>query len=147
NETGFQAAIESFNGRWQAKVWSRFQYAQQRAVRNQSRNYIAAVRQRNAPRIEAAPTRNVMPDHWKLNLQTTPRGKIIFLRRTNDKGQVAILKNPFTVDQHWVHRLVRAEIDLDNHRIQFYALRRRDPFDQPLLSQHEYQFPNKQFLE
>ena len=25
-ETGFQAAIESFNGRWQAKVWQRFHY-------------------------------------------------------------------------------------------------------------------------
>ena len=23
-ETGFQAAIESYNGRWQAKVWRRF---------------------------------------------------------------------------------------------------------------------------
>ncbi len=26
NETGFQAAIESFNGLWQAKVWQRFEH-------------------------------------------------------------------------------------------------------------------------
>src|SRR4029453_6505337 len=25
-ETGFQATIESFNGRWQAKVWARFHH-------------------------------------------------------------------------------------------------------------------------
>jgi len=26
-ESGFQAAIENFNGRWQAKVWARFRGA------------------------------------------------------------------------------------------------------------------------
>ena len=32
NETGFQASIESFNGLWQAKVWSRFEHGSHRRV-------------------------------------------------------------------------------------------------------------------
>jgi hypothetical protein len=36
-EPGFQAAIENFNGRWQAKVWSRFHYNSLAGLQAQSR--------------------------------------------------------------------------------------------------------------
>ena len=147
NETGFQATIESFNGRWQAKVWSRFHYSQLRTLRNRSHKYITASRQRNAARIEAAPARRKISKRWKLNLQATPRGRIIYLRRTNDKGHVNILGHSFCVDRYWVHRLVRAEVNLDTQSIQFFALRRREPNDQPLLNEAHYQLPNKLFRE
>lgn len=147
NETGFQATIESFNGRWQAKVWSRFQHSQIRSLRERSEKYIAASRERNAARIEAAPARRQIPKRWKLNLQATPRGRIVYLRRTNDRGYVNILGHPFSVDPYWVHRLIRAEVDLDNDAIKFFALRRRAPNDQSLLNEHHYQFPNRLFKE
>ena len=35
-ETGFQAAIESFNGLWQAKVWARFQHTSLEGLQAQS---------------------------------------------------------------------------------------------------------------
>lgn len=147
NETGFQASIESFNGRWQDKVWNRFEHARLLDLRRRSRRYITASQQRHATRIDAAPDRTPVPKAWQLNLQTKPRGKIIFLRRTNGSGSLEILGNPFVVDQHWVHRLVRAEVDLDQTFIQFFALRRRAPHDQPLLKQVHFQLPNKRFKE
>ena len=54
-ETGFQAAIEGFNGLWQAKVWARFQHPSLEALQAQSVRYVAGHRQRAAARIEAAP--------------------------------------------------------------------------------------------
>jgi hypothetical protein len=52
-EPGFQAAIESYNGRWQAKVWARFTHESLEGLQAQSARYVAASRLRAATRIEA----------------------------------------------------------------------------------------------
>jgi hypothetical protein len=132
-ETGFQAAIEGFNGRWQAKVWTRFHHESLPALQAQSARYIAAHRQRCAARIEAAPQRHPFPRGWRLDLQAAPQGQLVFLRRSNEGGEVQLLGRTFAVDSLWQHRLVRAEVDLLGQRIRFYRLRRRDPKQQPLL--------------
>lgn len=147
NETGFQAAIESFNGLWQAKVWQRFEHSGVSQLRQRSRQYLAALRQRRAVRISEAPARRPFPPRWKFDLQARLRGRILFIRRTTDMGQVTILGHSYSVARHWPHRLVRAEIDLDHDRIQFFALRRRLHDDQPLLKTVPYKFPQKHFLE
>ena len=146
-EHGFQAAIESFNGRWQAKVWSRFEHRSLRGLKTRSAKYITAARNRAAARIEAAPPRLPFPKHWRLNLQKRPEGKIIYLRRTNDKGHVSLLGHSFQVDRHWLHRLVRAEVDLNANQLRIFALRRRQPTDQPLLQEIPYTLPSKRFKE
>lgn len=146
-EHGFQAAIESFNGRWQAKVWSRFEHRSLRGLKTRSASYIAAARSRAAARIESAPSRRPFPKRWRLNLQQHPQGKIIYLRRTNDKGRISLLGHTFHVDRHWLHRLVRAEVDLNAHQLRIFALRRREPTDQPLLKQIPYTLPSKPFKE
>ncbi len=147
NETGFQAAIESFNGRWQAKVWSRFEHKTLRALQNRSVEYVAAARQRNAARIESAPQRRPFPKRWRLDLQKHPQGTIVYIRRTNDKGHVNLLGRRFCVDPHWLHRLVRAEVDMSAGTIRIHALRRRAPTEQPLLNQAPYELPKRKFTE
>ncbi len=147
NETGFQAAIESFNGRWQAKVWNRFNHHSLRVLKTRSARYLEADRQRRAERIQAAPPRRPFPKRWQLDLQRHPQGTIIYLRRTDAKGRVHLLGHYFTVDRHWLHRLTRAEVDLTDGKIRFYALRRREPTDQPLLRVAEYQLPKRPFNE
>ena len=52
-----------------------------------------------------------------------------------------------TVDRHWLHRLVRAEVNLDDNTIRFFALRRREPTDQPLLNKVPYTLPKRPFQE
>jgi transposase len=146
-EHGFQAAIESFNGRWQAKVWSRFEHRSLRGLKTRSAKYITAARKRGAARIESAPSRRRFPKRWRLDLQQHPRGKIIFMRRTNDKGRISLLGHTFAVDRHWLHRLVRAEVDLNANQLRFFALRRREPTDQPLLKEVAYTLPRKPFKE
>ncbi len=147
NETGFQAAIESLNGRWQTGVWSRFEHRVLRSLRSRSDKYVTAARQKVAARIEAAPSRRPFPKRWRLNLQKHPQGTLIYLRRTNDRGQAKLLGHQFPVDRHWVHRLVRAEVDLKAGKINFYALRRREPTEQPLLNTKAYELPKKPFRE
>jgi hypothetical protein len=147
HETGFQAAIEGFNGRWQAKVWARFQHESLPALQDRSGRYVAAVRQRLAARIEAAPPRRPFPKRWRLDLQALPRGRLVFLRRTTAGGAVELLGRCFVVDRLWPHRLVRAEVDVDARRIRFYALRRREPRQQPLLGETAYQLPRRKFTE
>lgn len=146
-EPGFQAAIESFNGRWQAKVWTRFQHASLPALRDQSDRYVAASRRRAALRIDAAPPRRPFPLPWHLDVQAQPAGLVIFIRRTSDAGTVDVLGHRLAVSQHWPHRLVRCEVDLDHERIRIYALRRRAPHDQPLLLELPYVLPRRRFRE
>lgn len=146
-ETGFQAAMESFNGRWQAKVWARFHHPSLPALQSQSARYVLAARQHGAARIEAAPARRPFPSGWRLNLQAQPRGRLVLLRRTTAAGEVEVLGRCFAVDPAWPQRLVRAEVDLDKGRIGFYALRRREPSHQPLLREVEYQLPRRKFTE
>jgi transposase-like protein len=144
-EPGFQAAIESLNGRWQAKVWHRFERVSLFELLEHSDRYIAAVRCRNALRIERAPTRCAMPADTVLDLQAQPCGTVIFIRRTDDRGVLSVLGHPFLIDPLWTHRLVRAEVNLDASVIRFFALRRRDPANQPLLTEHPYSLPRRRF--
>ena len=48
---------------------------------------------------------------------------------------------------HWVHRLVRAEVDLTAGTIRFYRLRRREPGDQPLIREVRHRIKHKPFCE
>ena len=70
----------------------------------------------------------------------TPKG-------TDDQGRASLLGHSFSVDRHWLHRLVRAEVDLDEKTIRFFALRRREPIDQPLLKSVPYALPSRSFKE
>ena len=90
-EPGFQAAIESFNGRWQAKVWHRFERISLFELLDHSDRYIAAARRRNVLRIDRAPARSPMPSTPVLDLQAHPSGTVIFIRRTDDHGVVSVL--------------------------------------------------------
>lgn len=146
-ETGFQAAIEHFNGYWQAKVWQRFHFNSRGHLQQQSARFIAALHKRRAVRIDNAPPRTPIPEHWHLDFQKLTAGRIIYLRRTNDAGAVSLLGHRFHVDRNWPHRLVRAEIDLAENRIAFYALRRRNPNWQPLLTTIEHRIPERPFKE
>ena len=144
-EHGFQNAIENLNGRWQAKVWSRFHHESLAALCARSERFVRAARVRRAARLTAAPPRPAIPPTWQLDLQTIPTGRLIFLRRTNDAGAVACLGHTFPVDSLWPHRLVRCEVNLDVGRMPFYRLRRRQPEDQPLICEHPYALPRRRF--
>jgi len=146
-ETGFQASIESYNGRWQAKVWNRFQHASRQDLTQRSDRFVAACRQRSASRIEAAPPRTPFPKRWKLDLAKPLAGTVIFLRRCDDKGHVSLLGHHYHVSDSWCHRLVRCHVDLSAGRIRIYQLRRREPHQQPLLKTIPYQTPTKPFSE
>ena len=146
-EHGFQADIENYNGRWQAKVWRRFRFATVAQVVRQSDRFVVACRQRSASRIEAAPPRRRFPADWRFNLQAPLRGKVIFLRRTSERGTIRLLGHTWPVSPTWCHRLVRVELDLTRGCIRIHGLRRRDPKAQPLLARHAYRVPRKRFQE
>ena len=137
-ETGFQAAVESYNGRWQEKVWARFHFDSLEQVQEQSDKYVRAYRSRIAERIKSAPERAAFPKDREPDFNAALTGKMIYIRRTNERGSVSILGHAFEVDPHWPHRLVRAVVDFDHYRISFYALRRKNPNKQPLLLQADY---------
>ncbi|MGH7957847.1 MAG: hypothetical protein ACREH8_12690 [Opitutaceae bacterium] len=146
-ETGFQADIESFNGRWQTGVWRRFRFADLPDVGRQSRKYVIASRRKSAGRIQDAPARRAFPDNWRFDLQAPLRGMLIFLRRTDERGHATLLGHTYMTSPDWCSRLVRAEVDLDHHQIRFYALRRREPNVHRYLSTHAYEPPRKSFQE
>jgi transposase len=144
-EHGLQNAIEGFNAPWQAKVWQRFTFASLAHLHRHSAQYVRAHRARHARDVEQAPARRPFPRGWRLNLDTPLAGRLIYLRRTDDVGCIRVLGHHITVDAHWVHRLVRCEVQFDCQRIQCFALRRRDPADQPLLTQVHYRRPERPF--
>jgi len=104
-------------------------------------------RQRSASRIEAAPRRRRFPANWRLNLQCPLRGTVIFIRRTNERGQVSVLGRDYATKPTWVRRLVRVEVDLTAGRLRIHGLRRRDPEHQPLLKTHRHKTPETRFHE
>jgi transposase len=142
-ETGFQAQVENFNGLWQEKVWQRFVFEDIPGLTAQSARYIHAKRARGAVRRDSAPARRPFPADWHLDLQATPSGHVIFIRRTSDAGHVRLLERTFLVDAHWPRRLVRCEVDLDDQRLRCYALRRQAPADQPLLADIPYRLKKR----
>jgi hypothetical protein len=146
-ESGFQAAVENFNGRWQAKVWARFHHASFAALHECSRRYIRAYRQRAATRIEAAPVRRPFPAAWRPDLQAHPVGMVIFIRRSSEAGTVSLLGRTFEVNPLWPHRLVRCDMNLAAQTIRFHALRRREPHYQAFLHEAPYTFPRRRFVE
>lgn len=131
-EHGFQNAIEGFNALWQSKVWQRYHCPDLASLVAVSGRYITAYRVKTAARREAAPNRRRFPKGFKLNLNTPLKGTMIYLRRSDDQGNVP-------------HRLVRCEVDFTHQRIRFYAMRRRDPHHQPVLREVPYLRPNKPF--
>jgi putative transposase len=147
HEFGFQSMIENYNGTWQAKVWARFDHGSLPDLQGYSQRYVTALRRHRADRIESAPRRRASPTPWRLNLQSRPQGRIIYLRRTSAAGTVEVMGRSFEVDPHWLNRLVRVEVDLDGHMIRSYRLRRREPKDQPLLKESHYHIKNKKFSE
>src|SRR5512135_2393964 len=62
-------------------------------------------------------------------------------------GGVELLNRRSEVDSRWLHRPVRAEVDLDGGVVGFYRLRRREPADQPLLKQVTYRLPERRFRD
>jgi hypothetical protein len=146
-ETGFQAMIESYNGWWQAKVWSRFQHENLEELLGHSQKYVAALRKQRAARIEAAPDRRAFPDDWKLDLKKRPSGRLIYLRRSNARSEVELLGKTWPLRQTWPNRLVRCEVDLVKDRICFFSLRRREPSSQPKILEVDYRLPNRGFQD
>src|SRR5262249_36835085 len=146
-ETGFQAAIEYYNGRWKAKVWARFTHASPGGLRERSDRYDTASRERAAARIEAAPPPRPVPGggHWELPAPL--RGRILSLRRAGATGAVERLGHRFEVDPTWPIRLVRAEVDLDAGVRRFYALRRRETARQPVLREVVHRLSRRRFRE
>jgi hypothetical protein len=140
-ELGFQSAVESFNALWQTKVWQRWQFTDWPAVTAASAAYIQVRRQRLAARAARAPSRTPWPARFHWDPTQLPAGTVIYLRRTSEHGRITLLGHSWTVDRHWSHRLVRAEVQLAQHRIQCFALRRRDPTSQPLLAELPYSYP------
>jgi hypothetical protein len=146
-EHGFQNLIESYNGRWQAKVWSRFHHRSFAALRARSDAYVEAHRNRNIDRADRAPPRRRFPAKWTLDLQAPLRGRVVYLRRTTDDGAIDLLGHHVAVSESWPHRLVRAEVDLNRGAMRFHALRRREPGEQPLLGHVPYRPPTRPFVD
>lgn len=143
--TGPQAKIERFNLQWQTSLWNRFNFENWHQLRKQANLFLEAYRMKNADRISQAPERIPVPTDWQPSFPTDVHGKVIYLRQTNEKGQVSVLGHSFDIDPDWTIRMVRCEVDLTQNQIMFYRLRRREPSDQPLIKTIDYEFPRRKF--
>jgi hypothetical protein len=79
----------------------------------------------------------------KQKIDNPLKGTIIFIRRTDNNGNVNILRRQWIVDSLWTNRLVRAELKLNKNIIEFYQLRRHEPDKQPLLNTAKYKLNKK----
>jgi hypothetical protein len=146
-EHGMQNGIESFNALWQAKVWQRYRVGTLQELQAHSERYIAAHRARTTARAEALVPRRPIPKAFEFDPRAPLRGQLIFIRRTDAAGHAHLLGQRFAVSHTWPHRLVRCEVDFDSQRIDFFALRRRAPGEQPLLLTIPYHRLDKPFRD
>ena len=144
-EHGPQNLNESFNHRWQQKVWQRFQHASPAACQAPSDRFVAADQQRRAARDDPAPARRPFPQRGQLDLPKRPGGTVLYLRRTDHAGAIRVLGHRWEVDKLWLNRLVRAEVDLEANQSRCYRLRRHAPDEPPPVKTFQYVFPKKHF--
>jgi hypothetical protein len=144
-ETGFQAAVESHNGKWQEKVWARFKHGSLAELRRCSERYLEAHKERTATRREQAPEREKLAEGFELDLSKALSGRVIYIRRTDGEGVVNVAGRRCKTAGHWQNRLVRCEVDFDAEQIRIYALRRKAPEAQPLLKKCAWKRPEKVF--
>jgi len=144
-EPGLQNAIEGYNALWLGKVWQRWQVRDFAHLQALCSAYVAAHRARNRCRQEKAPQRRAIPPNFTPDLKAQLQGTIIYVRRSDEQGRVRLLGRSFAVCERWPHRLVRSEVNFTEKHIRFYALRRRDPQDQPLLHEIAYASKDKPF--
>ena len=142
-EFGIQSSIESYNNRWQQKVWQRFHMNSFEELNGYSSRYVAAVRQKNRQRHEASPSRRRFPEDWSEPLHLERCGCVLFLRRTSGLGNINLLGHDYPVSTTWSNRLVRCEVDLSADVIRVYGLRRQEPEEQRLLREWKYRLPDK----
>jgi hypothetical protein len=109
-ETGFQANIERYNGLWQKGVWERFHFKNYKQLKEQSKKYVKAFHDKKQDSIQSAPNRYVVPDDFVFCDNPPLKGKIIFIKRTDNNGFTKVLGNNWEVDHLWTNRLVRVEI-------------------------------------
>ncbi|HEX4610349.1 MAG TPA: hypothetical protein VH092_19320 [Urbifossiella sp.] len=88
---GFQAMVGSDTGWWQARVWARFAHPDRASLPDRSSRPVRALRRHRAARIEAAPARRPFPTNGKMELEARPRGRVVYVRRTNAAGEVNLL--------------------------------------------------------
>jgi hypothetical protein len=119
-------------------VWERFRFKNYQALVEQSARYVDAHRDKHWASIETTNNRYDISDQMKQKLDKPLNGTIIFIRRTDNNGNVHLLGHQWIVDSLWTNRLVRAEIKLKKNIIEFYRLRRRKPDQQPLLKTIKY---------
>jgi transposase len=137
-EMGFQANIERYNGLWQKGVWERFHFKNRKQLIEQSQCYVEAYRDKKYDSIQSAPDRYEIPDNYIFCYDNLLSGQIFFIKRTDENGCVNVLGNHFKIDKLWTHRLVRVEINLIKHIIDFYRLRKREPNDQPRIKTKKF---------
>lgn len=138
-EFGLQNAIEQFNGLFQAKVWRRWHFPAVAPFAAHSQRYVAALTARRAARLTEAPPRSAWLPTWEFDPHVVPPGQLIYIRRTSERGEVSLLGRRWTIDRHWLHRLVRVELNLAHGCWRAYALRRSAPLEQPLLRENPYE--------
>jgi transposase len=125
-EQGFQAKIERFNGEIQEKFWRRKRFKNLKDINQHLEKYVEAYRFAHQDKTLSAPRRRAFPKRWKWDSNIPLKGTIIYLRRTDGSGRIRFLEREFLVNKLWVNRLVRAEVNLDEGKVRFYALRRAD---------------------
>ena len=132
-EQGFQGKIERFNGEIQEKFWKRRKFKSLKDVGKHLEEYVQAHRAAHQEKILSAPRRRAFPKRWQREDKKPLSGTIIYLRRTDEWERVRFLEREFLVNKNWTHRLVRIEVDLDNGKVHFFALRRAEWRKQRLL--------------
>ena len=142
-EQGFQGKIERFNREVQEKFWRRKQFKNYKDIEKHLAEYVQAHRLAHQAEIITAPRRRPFPKRWKRDDAKPPRGKIIYLRRTDGSGRVRFLEREFLVNAHWINRLVRVEVDLDKGKVDFFALRRAEWKTQRLLKTMKFSLTKK----
>ena len=85
-ETGFQAMIESYNGWWQAKVWSRFQHHNLEDLQGHSRSTSQALRS-SGRRDRGRPGAACLPRGLEAQPEEAAQGRLVYLRRSNGRAR------------------------------------------------------------
>ncbi|MDR2115860.1 MAG: hypothetical protein LBP87_05710, partial [Planctomycetaceae bacterium] len=124
--------------------WQRFHFDNITEAQNQSDLYVNAINEKIKKDIDDTKRRDFeeqLINNTKNKKDTNKNNTIIFIKRTNDNGQVKMMGHLWQLDENWTLPLIRATVDLKNHVSHFHKLTRKEPHNHLYIASAEYHLP------
>ncbi len=136
-------SIESFNGEFEEKLWSKETFKNMEHIREESKIFLMRHNNRQIWKnrkttLGKIPIRKI-PLDFNIGVNNLPlnEGKVHFIRKVNKEGTISVLNEDFNIDKSLAHEYVWATIDTKEQQLIVYY-QEKNADETRLIKTHRY---------